>query len=629
MAGVKTWVVIWAMSLPAVALAQPYTSVGGNFTVNEKRGCAPLTITLNTGALCVGACNVRYENETPSPTFTHTFNTPGTYEVRVFFPNFQDFITVTVEPNITPAVELYSCGGRRVRVNVTDQTYDSYSINLGDGNTVAIPSGTHPSIEHTYAAAGNYTIRVRGRNVDGAFNCTERVLPFSAVNTLPPGTIQGLTTASASQIDLALNPDPAIQYRLEIATNGTAGFQTVRTIYQATATTLSNLNTDQNFYCFRIGTFDPCANAVVAYSPVICSHRFTLTLTNGSNNLAWTIPNTGIAANQTRIERVEPDNNNNSLTRVVPGIPTSFTDVDITCNINYCYRVITRYTNGSTSTSAPRCGVSFVTRALPPIINTSAVVDAAGATLLWQPPSALADRYTVSRRSGNAPFQPLAETTSPNFLDDGYQTEIPFCYRIGYGDACANTAAPGGVVCPLRLTARPQAGTEVALAWSGYKGWNNGVRNYRIERYDGQGNLINILPPLAANDTVFVDDDDENQLITYRVEATAVQAGLPVSYSNSVTIRKEPRLITPTAFTPNNDNLNDTFAVFGKYIERMQLHVFDRWGNTVFFTDNNEPWDGTLRGQPLPESAYVWRATVVDKTGQTVTKTGTVALMRK
>lgn len=628
MASIKTWLAMVILCLPVWALAQPYASVGGNFTVNEKRGCAPLTITLNTGALCAGACTVRYENESPSPTFSHTFNTPGIYEVRVFFPNFQDVITITVEPNITPTVELYACGGRRVRVNVTDQNYDSYSINLGDGNTVQIPSGNNQSIEHTYATPGNYTIRVRGRNVDGAFNCNERVLPFNAINTLAASTIEGLTTTGASEIELALNPDPNVQYRLEIATNGTSAFQIVRNIYQVTTTTINNLNTEQNFYCFRLGTVDPCANTVVAYSPIICSHRFTLTIANGSNNLAWTIPNTGIAGNQTRIERLEPDNGN-SLVRVLPGVPSSFNDVDIDCNINYCYRVLTRYTNGSISTSASRCGVSFVTRTLPPVINTSAVVQDTGAELVWQAPSALAEEYTVTRRSGTAAFQPLAQTALSNFRDDGYLTQAQFCYRIDYADACANTAAPGATVCPIRLSAQPQAGTEVRLAWSGYKGWNTGVRNYRIERYDGQGNVIDILPSLSANDTVFVDDDEENQLITYRVQATAIQGGLPVSYSNTVTVRKEPRLITPTAFTPNNDRLNDTFAVFGKYIERMELHVFDRWGNTVFFTDSNEPWDGTLRGQPLPESAYVWRATVVDKTGQTVTKTGTVALMRK
>lgn len=610
-------------------LAQPYTSVGGNFTVNEKRGCAPLTITLNTGALCAGACTVRYENESPSPTFTHTFNTPGTYEVRVFFPNFQDVITITVEANIVPTVELFSCGGRRVRVNVTDQSYDSYSINLGDGNTVQIPSGNNQQIEHTYAAVGSYTLRVRGRNVDGAFNCNERVLSFNAVNTLAASAIAALTTVSASEILLALNPDPNVQYRLEIATNGTTGFQIVQTIYQVTTARLSNLNTDQNFYCFRLGTVDPCSNTVVVYSPIICSHRFTLTTASGSNNLAWTIPNTGIAVNQTRVERVEPDNNNNSLIRVLPGIPSSFNDIDINCKVNYCYRIVTRYGNGSTSTSGQRCGVSFVTQTLLPVINTSATVQATGAELVWPAPSALAEEYAVSRRSGAAAFEPLGQTTSAQFLDDSYQTEAQFCYRISYADACANTSAPGVIVCPMRLSAQPRAGTEVALAWSSYKGWNNGVRNYRIERYDGQGNLLNILPPLSANDTVFVDDDDENQLITYRIQATAIQAGLPVSLSNPVTIRKEPRLITPTAFTPNNDKLNDTFAVFGKYIERMELHVFDRWGNTVFYTDKNEPWDGTTRGQPLPESAYVWRATVVDKTGQTVVKTGTVALMRK
>ena len=66
----------------------------------------------------------------------------------------------------------------------------------------------------------------------------------------------------------------------------------------------------------------------------------------------------------------------------------------------------------------------------------------------------------------------------------------------------------------------------------------------------------------------------------------------------------------PSAFTPNNDNANDTWKILPvTNAERLttSIRVYDRRGNTVFESNDlaNE-WDGYFRGSPLPADVYFY-----------------------
>jgi gliding motility-associated-like protein len=65
----------------------------------------------------------------------------------------------------------------------------------------------------------------------------------------------------------------------------------------------------------------------------------------------------------------------------------------------------------------------------------------------------------------------------------------------------------------------------------------------------------------------------------------------------------------PTAFTPNNDGLNDRFLPqFGCEPSAMlDFWVADRWGNIIYRSNQlGEFWDGTSQGKPSPMDNYVW-----------------------
>lgn len=76
-------------------------------------------------------------------------------------------------------------------------------------------------------------------------------------------------------------------------------------------------------------------------------------------------------------------------------------------------------------------------------------------------------------------------------------------------------------------------------------------------------------------------------------------------------VRVLPRCPTvvhiPNSFTPNTDNLNQTFKVLGNDFITFHLEIYNRWGERVFATDNpEEGWDGTYKGTPAPEGVYLY-----------------------
>jgi gliding motility-associated-like protein len=63
----------------------------------------------------------------------------------------------------------------------------------------------------------------------------------------------------------------------------------------------------------------------------------------------------------------------------------------------------------------------------------------------------------------------------------------------------------------------------------------------------------------------------------------------------------------PNSFTPNGDNVNDTYRVTGNFddVTAFSAMIFNRWGELVFSATNPEfGWDGEYRGRPEPDGVY-------------------------
>lgn len=90
-------------------------------------------------------------------------------------------------------------------------------------------------------------------------------------------------------------------------------------------------------------------------------------------------------------------------------------------------------------------------------------------------------------------------------------------------------------------------------------------------------------------------------------------------------------IAVPTAFTPNNDGLNDYLFPLNAYkAGNLMFRVYNRLGQVVFETrDWTRKWDGTINNQPQPAGTYIWTLSYKNAdAGEQVNTKGTTVLIR-
>jgi gliding motility-associated-like protein len=609
-----------------------YTSDGGRFRVDEVRGCAPFAITIQATDLISGVtcnpCNMDFlgNNNAQQNQLTFTYTIPGNYRLSVNYPNASaDFIDVTVYQNIQPSYELYTCSGSQVSIKVTEQIYDQYFIDFGDGSPqLSIPKSTNQVAQHPYGAAGNYTILVNGKKNQAANNCAAKPTSFVAVATLPTPQISALTSLDETSTKLDFTRPVNVQYKLEMATNG-VGFAQLLSLYDVATVTTNNLRLDNSFYCFRLSAYDPCSFQN-NYSPVICNQKLTTTSQNNQNKLDW---QTHTVANQITSVDINRDQ---AFYRKIIGAPVTAIDPDVICETNYCYQVVSNYAWGGKSSSLVKCAFAISTNVPSTILNSSAVVSDAGVQLTWlQPPLSTAVEYSILKATGTGSFIFYDKAILTDYVDGAFSVAEDQCYKVNYIDKCDNVSANSMPICPIQLVGSLNDENEVSLSWNAFTGWNQGVKNYILEKYDQSGNLLSATNQGLNLSYSESQVDIQNQITSYRIIANPKEIVLAPSMSNKVKLTKLVNLFFPTAFTPDRKGptANELFKVRGQFITKLEISIFDRWGTLVFYSDKNEAWDGFQNGQPMPVSTYVWTANITDLSGKSYKKSGTVVLMRK
>ncbi len=94
--------------------------------------------------------------------------------------------------------------------------------------------------------------------------------------------------------------------------------------------------------------------------------------------------------------------------------------------------------------------------------------------------------------------------------------------------------------------------------------------------------------------------------VTYVVTHTDVN-GCSAKDSIRVLVNFFEAVGIPTAFSPNNDGVNDVLFVRGYRVEELSFAVYNRNGEKVFETlDQNIGWDGSYKGDPANPGVFHW-----------------------
>lgn len=80
-------------------------------------------------------------------------------------------------------------------------------------------------------------------------------------------------------------------------------------------------------------------------------------------------------------------------------------------------------------------------------------------------------------------------------------------------------------------------------------------------------------------------------------------------------VRVEPvfTFYIPSAFTPDDDGINETFYGTGEAIKIYNMKISDRWGELLFESnDQDYHWDGTYKGKQVEAGLYVYEFYILD-----------------
>jgi len=163
-----------------------------------------------------------------------------------------------------------------------------------------------------------------------------------------------------------------------------------------------------------------------------------------------------------------------------------------------------------------------------------------------------------------------------------------------------------------------------------------------ISTVDGEGSFVNesvggvsyewIIPGIGVftdSDPVVVFPSTEDSYYVC-LEVTAAN-GCTDSYCSNVLVRDDVLIYVPSAFTADQDFVNDVFKPELSFSPDLyRFEVFDRWGNVVFGTDDPaQGWNGSQQANDIfsPDSYYAWRIKVV-KDATVIERKGHVLMLR-
>ncbi len=88
-------------------------------------------------------------------------------------------------------------------------------------------------------------------------------------------------------------------------------------------------------------------------------------------------------------------------------------------------------------------------------------------------------------------------------------------------------------------------------------------------------------------------------------------------------------VFVPNVFSPNDDGKNDILFVYGNYINKVDMHIFNQWGQKIAtINSRTQGWNGTHKGNPQPVGVYMYVLKAELSDGRIVNLKGSITLVR-
>ena len=250
-------------------------SNAGRFSVDFSNGCAPLTIhiTEHDGFGSI-ARQYFYENALEvKADLSHTYDTPGTYELVQLVGNDRDPVTnelidktdtliIEVFDPVAPNFSYELCDHREIVVTIDDARYDSYEVIFADSFIATALS--NESINYVFGSTEPLSIEVRGIYSNASDNCfpTTLVLP-DIIDDLEPTQIHSaellLLCEDQFGLNISSNMKQHMPYELYLNKSG-KGYVLLESGHfeSEILLELDQFSEDETSFCVRIDVNNVC-----------------------------------------------------------------------------------------------------------------------------------------------------------------------------------------------------------------------------------------------------------------------------------------------------------------------------------------------------------------------------------
>jgi len=146
---------------------------------------------------------------------------------------------------------------------------------------------------------------------------------------------------------------------------------------------------------------------------------------------------------------------------------------------------------------------------------------------------------------------------------------------------------------------------------------NDDILGYNIYKTDSVSGDYYLVTTLTDGSLLSYIHEKLNSIAGCYVITAVDSVGNESVFSDSVCVDNCPNYSLPNIFTPGSDGFNDVFKPFPyRYVESVEMKIFNRWGNLVFETTNPDiMWNGKNQkgGAISSDGVYFYVCTVNEK----------------
>ncbi|MDI9356680.1 MAG: gliding motility-associated C-terminal domain-containing protein [Chitinophagaceae bacterium] len=584
-------------------------SVLKRFSVDYSVGCYPLTVHITPHS---SSSVLQYVYESGSITIgpitnkkSYTYLVPGKYKIlqieQTSTNPIVDSIIISVHKPTTPQVKPVLCKDFFMSVYIEDTLYDFYRVYYTKTDSVDV-RGSHFAAPYNFQYASQLNIRVKGMYAGGNNVCGDTTFIFNTLNSFFSPQIKNaevVNTGIHDSLIVHTSINPFIFHEIQIQYRNTS-FQTIPSKQIQSIFIISNIDSKTE-YCLRIRAYDYCEDSFYL-SNTVCIPQVQVSFLNKKNEITFPTP-------QKKITSLQLLRNDSLLiTSFDVNANSIYSDSLISCNTAYCYRVKFVYPDSAYSLSKKTCGISQKIQKLPPIKKLYSSFGTDGLALQWDKiESRNPITYHILVDKSDGIFTLFKKTfQNTEVLREFLNSRQSLRFSIQYSDNCDNISPPSSANAPVILTGIKTATNKYLIYWNNYYQFDEGEKMKTLEFLDEKLQIIKAEPLFNENTRTLKIDPDLQNLTSIRIRTESNGNIADTTYSNYFSLVYETEVFIPHAFTPNDDGLNDYFLVVFPTMKDFEMTIFNRWGNIVFHSRQQEVgWGGTFLQQPAPPGVYI------------------------